>query len=117
MREPDPDASEQLRRGGRHYHAEEHPGAASAHILRSPDQHLVDREHGVARRYEDREEAREGDDADLGRVAQAEQQQEDRQERDLGYGVEKRHQRIEEMAHARNKTRSEPNGDASSGAQ
>ena len=84
MREPDPDAGEQLRRRGRQMTRKKIGGAAGAHVLRRPDQDLVDRQHGVARRDEHRKEAPEKAMMLILRgVPEAEQQQEDRQERDL----------------------------------
>ena len=71
-----------------------------SHALRRPNQDRIDRKNGMARRDEDRKEHREGNDADLRGMAQAEQQQEDRQKRDLRDRIEERHQRVEEIAHA-----------------
>ena len=56
------------------------------------------RQHRVARGDEHRKEARERDDRDLGIVAEAEQQEEHRQEGDLRHCEQKRHQWIEEVA-------------------
>ena len=50
-------------------------------------------------------------------MAEAEQQQEHRQERDLRDGIEERHQRIEEMAYPGHDPGAEPDDDAGHGAE
>ena len=92
--------------------AAEHLGVARAHVARRPDEDARRGARAVVGVDERRIEAGEGDDQDLGEIADAEPQHEHRQHDDLRHGVGEEDERAQHLVEAAGNARRETEHDA-----